>query len=124
MADPIKLKGVVSLDGPADLKRRHRDPARSVAAGDHRLDRRVAGAAAGTIPDGSPIELLPLGVRQVFFTGQFFDGHAAPYELAARRAGDLVEVKVYPDADHIAFIDPQSALWPEILRSTRALLSR
>jgi acetyl esterase/lipase len=125
VANPIRLKGVVSLDGPADLKKTI-DIQRPIC-GKPVITDLLGGspeAQPGRFHDGSPIELLPIGVRQVFFTGQMFDGHAAPYEQAARRAGDAVDVKVYPDADHIAFIDPQSALWPEILRSTRALLDR
>jgi len=125
VADPIKLKGVVSLDGPADLKKTI--AIQRPICGQPVITELIGGSPAeqpGRFHDGSPIELLPLGVREVFFTGQMFDGHAAPYEQAARRAGDVVDVKVYPDADHIAFIDPQSALWPEILRSTRALLGR
>jgi acetyl esterase/lipase len=125
VANPIRLKGVVSLDGPADLKKTI-SIQRPICGKPVITD--LIGGSPDEQPDrfhdGSPIELLPLGVREVFFTGQMFDGHAAPYERAARRAGDVVEVKVYPDADHIAFIDPQSALWPEILRSTRALLDR
>jgi hypothetical protein len=41
--------------------------------------------------DGSPIELLPLGVSQVFFAGQMFAAHVAPYETAAKRAGDPLQ---------------------------------
>jgi acetyl esterase/lipase len=125
VANPIRLKGVVTLDGPADLKKTI-GIQRSICGKPVITD--LIGGSPEEQPrrfhDGSPIELLPLGVRQVFFTGRMFDGHAALYEQAAHRAGDIVEVKVYPDADHIAFIDPQSALWPEILRSTRALLDR
>lgn len=124
VANPVKLSGVVSLDGPADLRAAI---AIQPLCGAPVITDLMGGTPEqqpGRFHDGSPIELLPLGVRHVFFTGQFFDGHAAPYEQAARRAGDVVDVKVYPDADHIAFIDPQSALWPEILRSTRALLGR
>jgi acetyl esterase/lipase len=125
VANPIHLKGVVSLDGPADLKK-------TIAIQRPICGKPVITDLIGGSPeeqparfhDGSPIELLPLGVRQVFFTGRMFDGHAAPYQQAARVAGDEVDLKVYPDADHIAFIDPQSALWAEILRSTRALLDR
>ena len=81
-------------------------------------------ASTACFHDGSPIELLPIRVPQVFFTGRMFDGHAGPYEEKARRAGDAVEPKVYPDADHIAFIDPESALWPAILASAKTLLGR
>ena len=65
--------------------------------------------------DGSPIELLPLGVPQAFFTGRMFAAHAAPYEIAARRAGDVVQISALPGADHFAFIDPRSDIWLQVL---------
>jgi acetyl esterase/lipase len=125
VANPIRVTGVVSLDGPADLKATI--PLQRAICGSPVITDLIGGspeAQPARYHDGSPIELLPIGVRQVFFTGQMFDGHAASYERAARGAGDVVDPQVHPDADHIAFIDPQSALWPDILRHTKALLGR
>jgi acetyl esterase/lipase len=122
---PIRVSGVVSLDGPADLKATI--PLQRAICGQPVITDLIGGTPeqqSGRYHDGSPIELLPIGVQQVFFTGQMFDGHASAYQRAAKRAGDVVEPKVYPDADHIAFIDPQSALWPDILRSAMALLEQ
>jgi len=123
VADPLRLAGVVSLDGPADLK------------ATIPLQRPVCGVPVitdlmGGPPDqrperyraASPIELLPFGVPQAFFTGRMFDGHAAPYELAARKAGDVVRPTVLPDAAHFVFIDPKSPVWPQVLRSVRELV--
>jgi acetyl esterase/lipase len=125
VANPIKLTGVVSLDGPADLKQTI--PLQRPVCGSPVITDLIGGSPdqhPGRFHDGSPIELLPTGVRQVFFTGRMFEGHAGPYEQASRKVGDVVQTKVYPEADHIAFIDPQSDLWPEILRRTRALVGR
>jgi hypothetical protein len=72
--------------------------------------------------DGSPIELLPLGVPQVFFAGQMFAAHVEPYESAAKRAGDPVQTSAHPKAGHFVFIDPQSEVWPQVMRSVRRLL--
>jgi len=121
--DPLRLDGVVSLDGPADLKA-------TIA-----LQQPVCGAPVitdlmGGSPDqrperyraASPIELLPLRVPHAFFTGRMFDGHAAPYELAIKKAGDVVRTTVLPDAGHFVFIDPKSAVWPHVLGSVRDLL--
>jgi acetyl esterase/lipase len=122
--DPIRLAGVASLDGPADLKA-------TIA-----LQRPVCGAPVitdllGGSPeerperyrDGSPIERSPLGVPQAFFTGQMFAAHAAPYEAAAKRTGDAVEVLPSPTAGHFLFIDPQSEMWPRVMSRVRRLLS-
>jgi acetyl esterase/lipase len=122
--DPVRLSGVVSLDGPGDLKA-------TIA-----LQRPVCGSPVitdllGGSPeerpdryrDGSPIEQLPFGIPQVFFTGQMFDAHAAPYEAAARRAGDALETVASPTAGHFVFIDPESAMWPRVLTHVRRLLS-
>lgn len=123
-AEPLRLAGVVSLDGPADLKA-------TIA-----LQRPVCGAPVVTdllggspeerperYRDGSPIELLPLGVPQAFFTGRMFATHAAPYEKAMKNAGDTVDVSANPSAGHFVFIDPQSDVWPQVLRAVRRLLS-
>ena len=122
--EPMRLAGVVSLDGPADL--------RATIA----LQRPVCGSPVitdllGGTPeerperyrDGSPIEQLPFGVPQVFFTGLMFDAHAAPYEAAVKRAGDSAETIASPKAGHFVFIDPQSEMWPRVLTSVRRLLS-
>jgi acetyl esterase/lipase len=122
--DPLRLAGVVSLDGPGDLKA-------TIA-----LQRPVCGSPVitdllGGSPeerpdryrDGSPIEQLPFGIPQVFFTGQMFDTHSAPYEAAVKRAGDVVETIASPKAGHFVFIDPQSEMWPRVMTSVRRLHS-
>ena len=68
------------------------------------------------------MELLPLGVRQEFIAGPSFAAHARPYEAAAKRAGDTLQATVLADAGHIAFVDPQSSAWPQVLASVRRLL--
>jgi hypothetical protein len=72
---------------------------------------------------GSPIELLPLGVRQEFFAGRMFGAQVAPYEAATKRAGDALHTTLLADAGHFVFIDPQSDVWPQVLAATRHLLS-
>ena len=124
VSNPLRLAGVVDLDGPADLK------------ATLPLQRPVCGAPVVTdllggspeerperYRDGSPIERLPLGVPQAFFAGSMFAAHAAPYEAASKRAGDTVVTTVLPTATHFVFIDPQSDVWPDVLSSVRRLLS-
>ena len=74
---PLRLKGVLDLDGPGDLK------------ATLPMQQRVCGAPVitqllGGTPDeqpqryreASPIEMLPLGVRQEFFAGRMFAAQA------------------------------------------------
>jgi pimeloyl-ACP methyl ester carboxylesterase len=123
-SDPLRLIGVVSLDGPADLKATL--PLQQPVCGSPVITDLIGGSP-GERPeryrDGSPIELLPLGIPQEFFAGRMFAAHAAPYEAAAKRAGDAVRTAVLAEAGHFVFIDPQSDVWPQVLRSVRRLLS-
>jgi acetyl esterase/lipase len=122
--DPLPLKGVVDLDGPGDL--------RATLS----MQERVCGAPVitqllGGTPEeraqryreASPIEMLPLGVRQEFFAGRMFAAQAPAYETAAKQAGDTVHAVVLSQAGHFVFVDPESAVWPQVVQSTRALLS-
>jgi hypothetical protein len=124
-ANPLPLGGVVSLDGPPDL--------RATLA----VQQSICGAPVitnleGGSPDerperyraSSPIELLPFGVRQELFFGRMFAAQAAPYEAAAQQAGDAVRVTALPEAGHFLFIDPQSAIWPQVLAGVQRLLSK
>ena len=121
--NPLRLVGVVNLDGPADLKA-------TIAVQQPICGRPVITQLLGGSPDaqptryreGSPIELLPLGVRQEFFAGQMFAAQAAPYEAAARKAGESPRMTVLPSAAHFVFIDPQSDVWPQVLAGVRRTL--
>jgi acetyl esterase/lipase len=121
--DPLRLTGVVSLDGPADLKATI--ALQQPVCGSPVITNLIGGSPAEQ-PEryrhGSPIEQLPLGVPQVFFTGQMFAAHSAPYQAASRSAGDVVEVLAFPTAGHFLFIDPQSDMWPRVFASVKRLL--
>jgi acetyl esterase/lipase len=124
ISDPLRLTGIVDLDGPADLK------------ATLSLQQPVCGSPVVTdllggspderperYRDGSPIERLPLGVPQAVFAGRMFAAQAAPYEMASKRAGDTVVATVLPTATHFVFIDPQSDVWPQVMGNVRRLLS-
>jgi pimeloyl-ACP methyl ester carboxylesterase len=123
-SDPLRLGGVVNLDGPADLK--------AMLA----LQQPICGSPVitdllGGAPDerperyraASPVELLPFDGRQAFFAGRMFAAHVAPYEAAVKRTGDTIHTTVLADAGHFVFIDPVSDVWPMVLKSVRGLLS-
>ena len=122
--DPLRLSGVVSLDGPADLKATI--PLQQPVCGSPVITNLMGGSPeerAERYRDGSPIERLPLGVPQAFFTGQMFNGQVALYEAAVKQAGDVVEFRPAPKAGHFVFVDPLSETWPEVMKSVRRLLS-
>ena len=67
-------------------------------------------------------QLLPLGVQQEFFAGRMFAAQAPAYEETAKRAGDAVRAVVLSEAGHFVFIDPDSAAWPKVVETIRALV--
>jgi acetyl esterase/lipase len=122
--DPLRLAGAVGLDGPADLKATI--PLQQPVCGAPVITDLIGGTPEQQpqrYRDASPIEWLPLGVRQAFFTGQMFAAHSAPYAAAVKQAGDPAQVLPFPGAGHFVFIDPQSAVWPEVMKSVRQMLS-
>jgi len=123
--NPLPLTGVVDLDGPPDLKA-------TISVQQPICGTPVITNLIGGSPDeqpdryraASPIELLPLGVRQEVFAGRMFAAQAAPYETAARKAGDVLNTTVLANAGHFVFIDPQSDVWPQVIAAVRRLLSK
>jgi hypothetical protein len=54
--------------------------------------------------------------------GRMFAEQVAPYEAAAKAAGDDVRSTSLPAAGHFVFIDPQSGEWLQVLKSVQELL--
>jgi acetyl esterase/lipase len=122
--DPLPLSGVIDLDGPPDLKATI--PSQQPICGSPVITNLIGGSPEDR-PEryraASPIELLPLGVRQEIFAGRMFAAQVAPYEKAAKEAGDSVRSTVLADAGHFVFIDPRSDVWPQVIAAVRRLLS-
>lgn len=124
MADPLRVTGVVDLDGPPDLQATL--AVQQPICGSPVITNLIGGSPAerpDRYRDASPIELLPLGVGQEIFAGRMFASQAAPYEAAGKRTGDALHTTVLPEAGHFVFIDPQSDVWPQVVASVRRLLS-
>jgi acetyl esterase/lipase len=123
VSDPLRLSGVVSLDGPADLKAAL--SMQQPVCGSPVITNLMGGSPEER-PDryaaGSPIELLPLGVPSAFLAGRMFATQVSPFEAASKKAGDKAQVFGDPTAGHFVFIDPQSDMWPRVLKSVRELL--
>jgi len=123
-SNPLRLTGVVNLDGPADLKATL--PLQQPVCGSPVITDLLGGSPderPERYRDASPVELLPFGVRQVFFAGRMFAAHVAPYEMVVKPTGDALQTTVFGDAGHFVFIDPKSDVWPQVLRSVRSLLA-
>jgi acetyl esterase/lipase len=73
--------------------------------------------------EGSPLELLPLGTRQIVIHGDEDD--SVPYEMSVRyveAAQGEAELVTLPGAAHFEPIDPQAAEFAETLAAIRRLL--
>ncbi len=116
VAAPFPVRGAVSLAGVADLRR----------AFDLGLSQNVVcdflGGSPQQYPDryaaASPIELLPLGVRQALVHGERDEN--VPFVLSqgyydqAVALGDPVRLLPLPDTAHFEPIDPLSDAWPTV----------
>jgi acetyl esterase/lipase len=73
----------------------------------------------------SPIELLPLGVRQILLHGTADE--SVPYAMSVRyaeAAGDEAELVTLEGTGHFELIDPQAREWPRVLAAVRELGER
>lgn len=121
-AEPLPVAAAVSLAGLLDLRR-----AWDLGLSDFAVGELLDGSP-DDVPEGyaaaSPIELLPLGVRQLVVHGTA--DTAVPYEIgeayhaAAVAAGDDVTWLTLPRTGHFELIDPESDVWPTIASAIQA----
>lgn len=123
-ADPIPIYGAAPIAGVMDLRR----------AWELRLSGGVVAELMGGPPEkltqryrsGSPIELVPLGIRVRLLHGT--EDSVVPieisnsYQKAANRAGDDARLIVLPGADHFEPVDPRSEHWPIVEKTIQGLL--
>jgi acetyl esterase/lipase len=124
---PLTLRAAVALGGPGDLRafRAYDDNICGASVIDQLL-----GGTPESVPEryaqGSPAELLPLGIRQVLIVGK--DDSVMPpaereaYAAAVRKAGDIAEVVEVPGG-HFEVIAPTSTAWPTVRDKVLELLS-
>ncbi len=122
VSNPLKLNGVISLAGITDM--------REFSSGCNDAVRKVLGGTGDDISyryrQTSPIELLPLGVRQILIQG-ILDTIVPPklgahYKLAAEKQGDAVKLIALEATGHFELIAPRSSAWPVVAREVRSLL--
>ena len=122
--DPIPIQGSAPIAGVVDLRRAWELRLSDGVVGD------LMGGPPGKLPEryhsGSPIELVPLGVRVRLLHGT--EDSVVPieisnnYQKAANRAGDNALMVVLPGADHFAPVDPQSEHWPTVEKTVQKLV--
>ncbi len=116
----LPIRAAISLAGVSDLRR----------AFELELSGRVVQELLG-VPEeyperyaaASPIELLPLGVRQFVLHGT--EDQEVPFEISqryydtARARGDDVDLLAFPRTGHYELIDPRSKAWPRVVDVVR-----
>lgn len=106
----VRLRAVIGLAAITDLARTWQLNAGKGAVNE------FLGGSPMQFPDRyketSPIEMLPLGVRQLILHGTKDEALpidlAREYVAAAKVSGDNIEFVELPDAGHMDFIDPNS----------------
>lgn len=122
-ANPLKLRGVVSLAGITDLRR-------TGTACDKEIIQFTGGEAkdkAAIYDQASPINLLPLGVKQKIVQGDadtiIPPAMATDYIAVAQKKKDSnVELISVKNADHFNIVDPQAAAWAAVLEAAKSLI--
>jgi hypothetical protein len=111
MDNPLKIAGVVNSGGLADLKASARvtDP-NCLARIMDKLTGDLDPNRSSVYSDTSPVEMLPLGVRQVSVNGHR-DLIAPPvlgedYTRKAKATGDNAEVVVVLNTAHVELVSP------------------
>lgn len=121
-ANPLPLRGIVSLAGITDLRK-------TGTACDREVIQFAGGEAkekSAVYDQASPITLLPLGIKQKIIQGGADNiipmAMATEYVEAAKKKNDAVELIALKDADHFQLVDPKSPAWPAVLEAVKSLV--
>jgi acetyl esterase/lipase len=124
---PLRIRGAVNLAGPGNLQSWL--PVQKQVCGDVPITKLVGGLpseVAQRYRDGSPAELLPLGVKQILITGTkdllVPPKYGKEYEAAAQKSGDKIEMIEIENAGHFEVIAPNSSAWPTVERAVQSLV--
>jgi len=123
-ADPLRLKGVISIAGVNDLEHALEHGGRADIL--HMLGTGSASEAAGLFAETSPARLLPFGMPQALVVGTLEEpwriAMTAAYARAAVQAGDRVELIEPAGLDHFAVVDPSGPAVAIVAGAARAML--
>jgi len=127
-ANPLPLRGVVALAPPVDLER-------SIGPAYEVCKDSVITKLLGGLPDrvpknyksASPIELLPIGIPQRLFVGEYdipvIMEHTAVYYDSALILNEDIELDTIKEVGHNGISDPGSLAWPKVRAAIRELLN-
>jgi acetyl esterase/lipase len=124
-ANPLPLRGVVSLGGIADMRVYAERGPQGCAGGGLRVMGGTATEQPARYAAASPAELLPLGTPQVLVWGE--EDTIVPeklfedYEANAKKAGDPVEIIRVSKIGHHELCSPEAPGWPKIVGAVRGL---
>ncbi len=126
-ANVLPIRGVVDLAGPGSLNSFYMMP-------NHGCGKKVYFQLFGGPPtekperyqQASPIDLLPLGIKQILITGEN-DTVVPPtlgeeYLQQARKLNDKVQFIKIKNAGHVELVDTKSDSWPIVKKSIFDLL--
>lgn len=124
---PLAIAGVVVNGGPGDLEAA-REHMKSPCGGD--VISGLMGGAEAQVPQryaqGSPVRLLPLGVPQIFITGEHDQvvpaNFADDYGAKARAAGDAVQHEVVGGVGHHEYNAPRTPAFAAVERAVLSLV--
>lgn len=122
---PLRVAGVVSLEGITDLRSYG-----AIATGCNAAVNQVMGGTPAQYPERyaevSPIELLPLGVPVRLLSGDVDQivkrDQAMSFTEKARGAGGNADWIAVPGAGHFDVVSPQSPAWPLVIRALSAVM--
>ena len=126
MGEPLELRGVVSLAGIPDLTEALKQnicpdaPDRLMGGAPHEVPERYA--------QGSPSELLPLGVRQILIQGERDDtvplSYVKLYEDTAKKKGEEVRLISLADTGHFEIVVATTKQWQRVRAAVLELLEK
>jgi acetyl esterase/lipase len=127
MKDPLPVSAVVNLAGPGRLQTLQAEHQQKVCGGVPVPQ--LLGGEIDQVPErlreGSPADMLPLGVPQILITGAL-DWLIPPafgeeYVALATKAGDRAELTVIEGAGHFEIIAPGTQAWPTVEKAVLSL---
>jgi len=120
--EPLVLRGIIGLAAITDLRK-------SGTACDASVEQLMGGVAkdlASIYDQASPVELLPVGIKQAVIHGEIDNlvpsRMSGDYAEAAKKKGDAVKLMIIEAAGHFELVDPKSSAWPQVLDEVMDLL--
>jgi acetyl esterase/lipase len=125
--DPLKVKAVMNLDGPIDLKAAA--PFTERFCGFRAITEFMGGSPEELAPQyaaASASSFLPLGVRQEIVAGSLIAGireQITEYAQQAKSKGDVVTLTSLENAGHFGFLSPKSEAWKIVKERLLAIIA-